>query len=232
MTGSERLAEVFARGQSMGLASLTATERDLWLVHDFIQEHDGGGLSGYFYNRLPDLATIQATVEAMQRQGLTQLAEMLNVALELYREYVDPDTPTTWREVQRRYDPLNQLDVLSNRIYALGDYGLAGSRIGKDAKDAKAKQIEAPKNAMAGTVKSVDRKKATFTITMAGKKVRSFLAEKTTQFHGPKGSNRGTGPKGLEDDCMTPGYEIRVVVGSDGKTAKDVYLPARKAGKK
>ena len=129
MTASERLAEVFARGQSQGIASLTATERDLWLIQDFIQEHDGGGLSGYFYNRLPDLGAIQATVEAMRGQGLTQLAGMLNEARELFREYVDPDAPTTWREVQRRYDPLNQLDVLSDRIYALGDYGLAGSRI-------------------------------------------------------------------------------------------------------
>ena len=129
MTASERLAEVFVRGQSQGLASLTATERGLWLIQDFIQEHDGGGLSGYFYNRLPDLGTIQATVKAMRRQRLTQLAEMLNEALELFREYVDPDTPTTWRETSRRYDPQNQLDVLSDRIYALGDYGLAGSGI-------------------------------------------------------------------------------------------------------
>jgi hypothetical protein len=129
MTASERLAAVFGRGQSQGLASLTATERGLWLIQDFIQEHDGGGLSGYFYNRLPDLGTIQATVKAMRRQRLTRLAEMLNEALELFREYVDPDTPTTWRETARRYDPQNQLDVLSDRIYALGDYGLAGSRI-------------------------------------------------------------------------------------------------------
>ena len=129
MTASERLGEVFARGQSQGLASLTATERDLWLIQDFILEHDGGGVSGYFYNRLPDLGAIRATVEGMHRQGLTQLAEMLNEALELFREYVDPDTPTTWNAVSRRYDPLNQLDALSDRIYALGDYGLAGSRI-------------------------------------------------------------------------------------------------------
>jgi hypothetical protein len=129
MTATERLAEAFARGQSQGLASLTATERDLWLIQDFIQEHDGGGLSGYFYNRLPDLGAIRATAEAMRRQGLTQLAGMLNVALELFHKYVDPDSPTTWREISRRYDPLNQLDALSDRIYALGDYGLAGSRI-------------------------------------------------------------------------------------------------------
>jgi hypothetical protein len=129
MTASERLAEVFARGQSQGLASLTATERDLWLIQDFIFQHDGGGLSGFFYNRLPDLGVIQATVAGMQRQGLTQLAGMLNEALELFREYVDPDTPTTWNAVLRRYDPLNRLDALSDGICALGDYGLPGSKL-------------------------------------------------------------------------------------------------------
>ncbi len=102
---------------------------------------------------------------------------------------------------------------------------------GKDAKD-KDKKFEVPKNAMTGIVKSVDKKKATFTMTTKEKKDRTFLVEKTTEFYGPKGGDRGTGPKGLEDDCMAPGSEIRVVVGSDGKTAKDVYLPVRKGDKK
>jgi hypothetical protein len=44
----------------------------------------------------------------------------------------------------------------------------------------------------------------------------------------PKGGDRGTGVKGLEDDCMAAGYEIKVVATKDGKTAKDVYLPNRK----
>jgi hypothetical protein len=35
-------------------------------------------------------------------------------------------------------------------------------------------------------------------------------------------------PGGLKDDCMTPGYDIKVMPAKDGKTAKDVYLPNRK----
>jgi hypothetical protein len=94
---------------------------------------------------------------------------------------------------------------------------------GKDAKD---KKFEVPKDALAGVVKSVDMKKPSFTITI-NKKDRTFLVDKSTEFYGPRGGDRGTGSKGLEDDCMAPGYEIRVVAAGDGKTAKDVYLPAR-----
>ncbi len=129
MKASERLAEVFERGQQQGFASLTAPERDLWLIQDFIIEHGGGGLSGYFYNRLPDLDHIRATVDAMSRYGLTRLAGMLNEALGLFDGYVDPDPPTTWNGVLRRYDPANRLDALSGQIYGLSGYGVAESTI-------------------------------------------------------------------------------------------------------
>lgn len=102
----------------------------------------------------------------------------------------------------------------------------------KDAKDKDAKKdgkkFEIPKDAIAGTVKSVDMAKATFTITLKDKKDRTFGVDKATEFWGPKGGDRGTGPDGLKDDCMAAGYEIRVVPTKDGKTAKDVYLPNRK----
>ena len=42
---------------------------------------------------------------------------------------------------------------------------------------------------------------------------------------------RRRGAQGLEADCMAPGYEIKVVPTKDGKTAKDAYLPVRKADK-
>ena len=45
---------------------------------------------------------------------------------------------------------------------------------------------------------------------------------------GPKGGDRGTGPKGLADECMAKGYEIKVVPAKDATVAKDVYLPNRK----
>ena len=51
-----------------------------------------------------------------------------------------------------------------------------------------------------------------------------------TEFWGPKGDDRGTGPKGLMDECMAKGYEIKVVPAKDATVAKDVYLPNRKKG--
>jgi hypothetical protein len=44
---------------------------------------------------------------------------------------------------------------------------------------------------------------------------------------GPKGGDRGTGPKGLADECMAKGYEIKVVPAKDQTVAKDVYLPSQ-----
>jgi hypothetical protein len=91
---------------------------------------------------------------------------------------------------------------------------------------------EVPKDAIAGTVKSVDLKANTFTIALADKKDRTFKVDEKTEFWGPKGGDRGTGPKGLTDDCMGTGYEIKVTPAKDAKVAKDVYLPVRKADTK
>ena len=89
------------------------------------------------------------------------------------------------------------------------------------------KKFEIPKDAIAGTVKSVDEKAAKFTITVKGKD-KTFTVDAKTEFWGPKGGDRGTGPKGLADECMAKGYEIKVVPAKDATVAKDVYLPSRK----
>jgi hypothetical protein len=57
------------------------------------------------------------------------------------------------------------------------------------------------------------------------------VVDDNSAFWGPKGGDRGTGAKGLKDDCMAPGCAIKVAIAKDGKTAKDVYLPTRKAKK-
>ena len=90
------------------------------------------------------------------------------------------------------------------------------------------KKFEIPKDAIAGTVKSVDEKGAKFTITLKSDKDKTFTVDAKTEFWGPKGGDRGTGPKGLMDDCMAKGYEIKVVPAKDPTVAKDVYLPNRK----
>ena len=68
------------------------------------------------------------------------------------------------------------------------------------------KKFEISKDAIAGTVKSVDEKAAKFTITVKGKD-KTFTVDAKTEFWGPKGGDRGTGPKGLADECMAKGYE-------------------------
>jgi hypothetical protein len=105
---------------------------------------------------------------------------------------------------------------------------ILGAQAAQD-KDSPKKTYEVPKNAIAGKVKTVDVKAATFTITLKDGKDRKFTVDDKTEFWGPKGGDRGTGAKGLEDDCMEKGYEIKVVPAKDTKIAKDVHLPNRKS---
>jgi hypothetical protein len=124
MTPDERLAKVFDRGLRDGLDALTPTEQELFRIQDFILEYEMGGLSGYFYNRLPDLDPIRAAVAAMRRYGLAELAALVGEAAGLFAEYVEPDPPSTWGEVLRQYDPAGRLDDLERRIGALDNCGL------------------------------------------------------------------------------------------------------------
>ncbi len=115
------------------------------------------------------------------------------------------------------------------RATALGTLFLVGLALAATAGGGdKGKKFEVPKNAVSGTVKSVNHTKATFTITTKKGTERTFLVDDKTEFWGPKGGDRGSGAKGLKDDCMARGYEIKVMPRKDGKTAKDVFLPERK----
>jgi hypothetical protein len=127
MTPDERLAEVFDRGLRDGVNALAPAERELFHIQDFIIEYEMGGMSGYFYNRLPDLDGIRAAVAAMRRHGLPELAPLVGEAAELFTGYTDP--PSTWGEVLRLYDPGHRLDELEGRIGALDNYGLGGAAI-------------------------------------------------------------------------------------------------------
>jgi hypothetical protein len=76
------------------------------------------------------------------------------------------------------------------------------------------------------------KREAKFTITPKDGKDKTFKVDAKTEFWGPKGGDRGTGPKGLADECMAKGYEIKVVPAKAPTIAKDVYLPNRKKGDK
>jgi hypothetical protein len=112
---------------------------------------------------------------------------------------------------------------LSSLVIVLGAVILQAGGGDKD------KKFEIPKDAIEGTVKSVDKKAPSFTITLKDGKDRTFKVTTKTEFWGPKGGDRGTGAKGLDDDCMAKGYEIKVGATKDGKNAKNVYLPNRKS---
>ncbi len=122
---SERLAEVFDWGQRDGPDALSPDDRELFRIQDFVIEYEMGGLSSYFYNRLSDLDGIRATLAAMRRHDLTELADILGEATTLFAEYTDPDSPTTWDEVCRRYDPTGRLHEFDKRIAALDNFGIA-----------------------------------------------------------------------------------------------------------
>src|SRR5262249_36856931 len=99
-------------------------DRALFLIQDFIIDYEMQGLKGYIYNRLPNLDRISSAVTAMHRYGLFELAALLREAAELFRNYSDPDPPTTWTEVLQQYDPTRRLDQLHTEIALLPKYGM------------------------------------------------------------------------------------------------------------
>jgi hypothetical protein len=129
MTPDERLTEVFDRALRNGVEHLTPAEHPLYLIQDFILEQEMSGLSGYFCNRLPDLTHIQATVDAMRRYGLVELAKLLSEALHLFDGYIEPKSTMTWNEILARYDPSNRLDAIWKAMSKLQNYGLSKSTI-------------------------------------------------------------------------------------------------------
>ena len=70
-----------------------------------------------------------------------------------------------------------------------------GLQLGTGGTGAKDKKFEIPKDAISGKVKSVDLKAPSFTVTLKNGKERTFGVAKNTEFWGPKGGDRGTGPK-------------------------------------
>jgi hypothetical protein len=76
-----------------------------------------------------------------------------------------------------------------------------------------------------GIVKEVSAKDKKFVLTLPDKSDRTFQVNKETKFTGPRGSDR---EDGLQDDCMSKGYQVSVVPATDDKFAKEVKLPLRK----
>jgi hypothetical protein len=124
MSFSDHLTEVFDRAMKDGEHTLSSADHDLFLIQDFILDFEMGSLSSYFYNRLPDTARIEAAVDAMRRNNVAQLGDLLDEALDLFRGYKDADSPTTWAELLHRCDPDGTLQDVESRILSLDNYGL------------------------------------------------------------------------------------------------------------
>jgi len=119
----DQLTAAFDRGIKEGLNNLVGTDRDYYLIQDFILAWENGFLSGYLYNRIPDLDLIRAAVDSMRRQGGGDLASILSDAVQLFDGYQEPSPPTTWRAVLEHYDPTGRLAGLDDRIRRLQNYG-------------------------------------------------------------------------------------------------------------
>jgi hypothetical protein len=71
----------------------------------------------------------------------------------------------------------------------------------------------------------VDVKKLVITVsTDDGKK--EYTANDDTKFIGPRG---GVSDKGINDDRLVPGAEVRLIIAGNNKTIREVHLPERKA---
>jgi hypothetical protein len=125
MPTDEQLAAAFDKGITEGAEKLVGTERDYYLIQDFILEYENGGLSGYLYNRIPDFGHIRAAVASLTRHGLIELGSILGEAAAVFAGYQEPDPPSTWRAVLQHYDPEGKLDELDSRIMRLKNYGLS-----------------------------------------------------------------------------------------------------------
>lgn len=123
-TLDDKLTEVFDRGLRDGMDSLTTSERELFLVQDFIIEFEMNGLSGYLYNRLPDLETIARAASSMNRLGANRLAALVGEAAELFQNYKEPGAGATWSDVLKEYDPHGVLQTIEAKINKLPGYGL------------------------------------------------------------------------------------------------------------
>jgi hypothetical protein len=124
MDARDELTEAFDRGFREGLDSLNLRERDLYLIQEFIIAYEMGGLSGFLYNRLPDVTGIGEIVASMRARSLNKLADLLEQAKCIFRDGAWPEGLTTWGSVLQHYDPSRRLDTIESEIESLDDYGL------------------------------------------------------------------------------------------------------------
>jgi hypothetical protein len=84
--------------------------------------------------------------------------------------------------------------------------------------------LAADKELTAKIVKVDVKKKVVTVSTDDGKK--DYDVNDDTKFIGPKG---GVSDKGINDDRLVPGTEVRLVIAGNNRTLREVHLPERKS---
>ena len=77
-----------------------------------------------------------------------------------------------------------------------------------------------------GKLVSVNAKKMTLTVVHEDGKNVTYDVNDETKFLGPKG---GASDKGIKDDRLVKGAELKLVVAGNNRTLREVHLPERKA---
>lgn len=89
------------RVEKFGLRPLSEPERTVFLIWNFTHELDNGGVDAFFYNKSGEHA--EKTVDALHGIGATELAELLEEAIELFP---DGDVPS---DIDERTDVLDDI---------------------------------------------------------------------------------------------------------------------------
>jgi hypothetical protein len=84
--------------------------------------------------------------------------------------------------------------------------------------------VAADKEVM-GTLVKVDAKKNVLTVKTADGE-KTYDVNDETKFIGPKG---GVSPKGIKDERLTAGVELKLVVAGNNKTLREVHIPEKKS---
>jgi hypothetical protein len=84
--------------------------------------------------------------------------------------------------------------------------------------------LAADKEVKAKIVKVDVKKKLLVVSTEDGKK--EYTVNDDTKFIGPKG---GVSDKGINDDRVSAGAEVTLIIAGNNKTVREVHLPERKA---
>lgn len=113
--------DIIEKSQTTGAAALTAPERIVLLVNNFLIDFENGALSGFLYNASPtashgsDWSVLRDTTEALVCIGEGEVAALVQRAHTAVQ--ATPNLgPTTWSEFLATLRPVGVVEQLHNEI--------------------------------------------------------------------------------------------------------------------